>query len=502
MTSLVGVHLPSCYILAEQITDGFVIIDNASKVVHVNRAFAEMLGYQVGEMESLTLGGILHANSREFHPGLAAKEAAEIILRSQTGTGILVDVMSGTVQSQAGPTGFYLIVRPILRQQEEAMKKYQALFEETNDGVFIVTLEGFIIDSNEQGLEMLGYEREELLGRSYVGIIARSEFDDSSERFDILKQGESLPVYERIFKRKDGTLFPVEVNVALISDDSGEPLYLQSIVRDISSRKAAEKELMESEERLRRLIDTSPDAITVADLDGQFTMVSAQTAILHGYDDAEEMVGMDGFSLTPEEDRERAIETIMRLVKGEDVGIVRTSLLRKDGSSFPAEMRMSILRDENGEPTGIMGITRDVTDQVRAERVLRESEERLDLALKGAKLGVWDWDAENDIFHFDEGYARILGYDVSEMGTKYGDWESLIHPDDLESLETRWLKHVEDRSIPYVSEHRMRTKSGEYKWVMERGSVLELDDEGGTKRATGTILDIADRKRAEEALKT
>ncbi|MFW9883767.1 MAG: PAS domain S-box protein [Candidatus Thorarchaeota archaeon] len=502
MTSLVGVHLPSCYILAEQITDGFVIIDNASKVVHSNRAFADILGYQVREMESQTLSGILHANSREFHPGLAAKETIEITLRSRTGLGILADVVSGTIQSQAGPTGFYLIVRPILMEQEEAMRKYQALFEETNDGVFIMTLEGIMIDSNKQGLEMLGYERQELLGRSYFDTIAPSEVDDSSERLDILKKGESLPVYERTFKRKDGNLFPVEINMALISDDSGEPLYLQSIVRDISSRKAAEKELRESEERIRRLIDTSPDAITVASLDGHFEMVSAQTAILHGYENAEEMIGMDGFSLTPEEGRERAAEIIMRLVKGEDIGIVKTTLLRKDGSSFPAEMRMSILRDENDEPTGIMGITRDVTDQVKAERILRESEERLDLALKGAKLGVWDWDAENDIFHFDEGYARILGYDVNEMGTSYGDWESLIHPNDLELLEARWLKHVEDRSIPYVSEHRMRTKSGEYKWVMERGSVLELNEEGGTKRATGTILDIADRKQAEEALKT
>ncbi|MHA2040734.1 MAG: PAS domain-containing protein [Candidatus Thorarchaeota archaeon] len=253
---------------------------------------------------------------------------------------------------------------------------------------------------------------------------------------------------------------------------------------------------------LRQLIDTSPDAITVANLEGLFTMVSAQTAILHGYESAEEMIGMNGFSLTHEEGQERAFEIITRLLNGEDVGIVEATLVRKDGSAFPAEMRMSLLRDEKGEPAGIMGVTRDVTDRVEDERILRKSEERLDLALKGANLGVWDWDAENDLFHFDEGYARILGYDVSEMGTSYDDWESLVHPHDIEALEARWLKHVDDRNIPYVSEHRLRTKSGDYKWVMERGSVLELNEEGGTKRATGTILDIVDRIRAEEALKT
>ncbi|MHA2118142.1 MAG: PAS domain S-box protein, partial [Candidatus Thorarchaeota archaeon] len=502
MTSLVGVHLPSCYILAKQISDGFVIIDNEGKIVHANAVAADMLGYQVEEMERLTLNGILHANSREFHPGLSVKETKEVILKSRTGTSILADVASGTIESQAGATGFYLVIRSILREQAEAMRKYQALFEETNDGVFIMTLEGVMVDSNKQGLEMLGYDREELIGRPYVDMIASSEVEDSSERLAILKKGESLPVYERVFKRKDGTLFPAEMNVALISDDSGEPLYLQSIVRGISLRKAAEKELRESEERLRRLIDTSPDAITVSNLEGIFTMVSARTAILHGYEDAEEMIGINGFSLIHEDDQDRGFEILMRLVEGEDIGRVITKLLCKDGSSFPAEMRMSLLRDENAEAVGIIGVTRDVTDQVEAENILRESEERLDMALKGANLGVWDWDAENDVFHFDEGYARILGYEVSEMGTSYNDWESLIHPQDIEVMEARWLKHVEDRNTPYVSEHRLRTKSGDYRWVMERGSVLELNAEGRTRRAAGTILDIADRRRTEAALKT
>ncbi|MHA2002956.1 MAG: PAS domain S-box protein, partial [Candidatus Thorarchaeota archaeon] len=431
MTSLVGVHLPSCYVLAEHISDGFIIIDNEGKIVHSNVAAAEILGYQVEEMEGLALNSMLHERSREFHPGLSVKETKEIILKSRAETSILADVSSGTITSQARATGFYMVISPILQEQEEALRRHQALFEETNDAVFILTLDGIMVESNRQGLEMLGYEREDLLGRSYIDTIAPSEVDDSSERLDILKKGESLPVYERVFKRKDGTLFPAEINVALISDESGQPLYLQSIVRDISLRKASEKELKESEERLRQLIDTSPDAITVANLEGLFTMVSAQTAILHGYESAEEMIGMNGFSLTHEEGQERAFEIITRLLNGEDVGIVEATLVRKDGSAFPAEMRMSLLRDEKGEPAGIMGVTRDVTDRVEDERILRKSEERLDLALKGANLGVWDWDAENDLFHFDEGYARILGYDVSEMGTSYDDWESLVHPHDI-----------------------------------------------------------------------
>ncbi|MHA2040735.1 MAG: PAS domain-containing protein [Candidatus Thorarchaeota archaeon] len=239
MTSLVGVHLPSCYVLAEHISDGFIIIDNEGKIVHSNVAAAEILGYQVEEMEGLALNSMLHERSREFHPGLSVKETKEIILKSRAETSILADVSSGTITSQARATGFYMVISPILQEQEEALRRHQALFEETNDAVFILTLDGIMVESNRQGLEMLGYEREDLLGRSYIDTIAPSEVDDSSERLDILKKGESLPVYERVFKRKDGTLFPAEINVALISDESGQPLYLQSIVRDISLRTAS-----------------------------------------------------------------------------------------------------------------------------------------------------------------------------------------------------------------------------------------------------------------------
>ncbi|MHA2312822.1 MAG: PAS domain S-box protein, partial [Candidatus Thorarchaeota archaeon] len=500
MTSLVGEHLPSCYIIAEHISEGFAIIDNEGRLTHSNRALADMLGYRHNEMENLTLNGILHAQSRDFNPGMAVNEDKEIALKTKRGTGILADVAAGPIENRDEADGFYLVISPIIKADEAYQLKYQALFEETNDAIMLMTLKGIIIETNQRGLEMLGYARDELVGKSYEATIASTEFSESSLRLEALLKGELLPVYERIFKRKDGTLFPAEINMALISDESGEPLYLQSIVRDISIRKVAELELKESEERLRRLIDTSPDAITVANLEGNFTMVSRRTAVLHGYESPEEMIGMDGFSLTPEENRDVALATIMKLVEGEDVGIVKATLLRKDGSTFPAEMRMSLLRDENGEPAGVIGVTRDTTYRVEAEKTLRESEERLEAALKGANLGVWDWDAEQDIFHFDEGYARILGYNINDMGTSYNDWESLVHPDDIELMEARWGVHVDDRSIPYSSEHRLRMKSGEYKWVLERGSVLELSDEGGTKRATGTILDIADRKRAEEAL--
>ncbi|MFX1367757.1 MAG: PAS domain S-box protein [Promethearchaeota archaeon] len=374
MTSLVGEHISSCYSLAEQISEGFAVIDADGNMIHVNAVLADMLEYSKEELENRSFFDILHEESNSFRHRSSA-EKQEIVLRTRTGTGLLVDIGTGSVIHQDKANEFYLVIEPVLKGLHEVQQKYYALFEETNDGIFLMTLEGVIMDINQRGLEMLGYSRGEIIGKSYEITMDQSEVGDSAGRIDSLLRGELLPVYERTFQRKDGTTFPAEINIALISDESKEPLYLQSIVRDISER-------------------------------------------------------------------------------------------------------------------------------AKAQEALKDSQERLGLALMGANLGLWDWFVDKDTFVFNKRYAEILGYELSEIqGMGYNGWVQLVHPDDLKEVEALWDGHVDGKSELYYSEYRMKTRSGEYKWVLDQGKVQERNSEGRTKRATGTLMDITERKTSEMELR-
>ncbi len=115
------------------------------------------------------------------------------------------------------------------------------LFERTNDAVFILDMEGVHQEGNQRAADMLGYTLKELIGMSYRDVVAPNEYPDSDRILKALLAGESIPIYERVFRHKSGTDIPVEINVALVHDAQGTPLYIQSVARDITKRKRVER---------------------------------------------------------------------------------------------------------------------------------------------------------------------------------------------------------------------------------------------------------------------
>lgn len=135
------------------------------------------------------------------------------------------------------------------------------------------------------------------------------------------------------------------------------------------------------------------------------------------------------------------------------------------------------------------------------DRRLRESEQRLTLALWGADLGMWDWDACTNLVIFNERYTEMLGYRPDEIAHHWNDWETRVHPDDLPITLELFNAHLENRTNFYQSEHRLRHKDGHYIWVLSKGKVIERDPQGRPLRACGTHLDITQQKQQEEQLR-
>ena len=135
-----------------------------------------------------------------------------------------------------------------------------------------------------------------------------------------------------------------------------------------------------------------------------------------------------------------------------------------------------------------------------AEEAMRISQQRMDLAFKGANLAMWDWDLTSDECAQCERWAAMLGFSLDELEPTLGFWQTLIHPDDKEHVLGKLNDHIEQISPEYEAEFRMRTRDGGWKWVLMRGRVLERDKNGSPLRIAGTYRDISNRKKADQEL--
>jgi PAS domain S-box-containing protein len=163
------------------------------------------------------------------------------------------------------------------------------------------------------------------------------------------------------------------------------------------------------------------------------------------------------------------------------------------------------LRKSHDVETQYKMLAEDVVQLVhlhQAEEDLKRSQERLELALKGARAGLWDWFLDTGKCVYNEQYAKMLGYSLDELQPSTKErWRNLCHPDDAEKSDRIFHEHLAGERDTYECELRMKHKNGQWIWVRDRGQVVEWDDEGNPIRVSGTHVDITDKKKAENALR-
>lgn len=145
-------------------------------------------------------------------------------------------------------------------------------------------------------------------------------------------------------------------------------------------------------------------------------------------------------------------------------------------------------------------LSEEVTLRRQTEISLRESEEHLSHVIEGANLGTWDWQVQGGTVRFNHRWAEMLGYTQTEILPRFESWSDLLHQDERDQLLQELQKHLRGETPIYHIEHRLRTKEGDWKWILGIGRVIERDTHGSPLRATGVHQDISERKAAEEAL--
>ncbi len=173
-----------------------------------------------------------------------------------------------------------------------------------------------------------------------------------------------------------------------------------------------------------------------------------------------------------------------------------------DASSNVEDLRRLVqqLRAENADlktQVAVLQQAQHPPSASAAEAALRESEARWQFALEGAGDGLRDWNAQTNEVYFSRQWKAMLGYDDHEVGTNLDEWDSRVHPDDKADCYSDLERHFSGETPIYQNEHRMRCKDGSYKWILDRGKVIEWDEQGKPLRVIGIHTDVSDRKQAE-----
>jgi PAS domain S-box-containing protein len=374
-----------------------------------------------------------------------------------------------------------------------SMRRTHEVVELAPDAFFQADLDGRFTDVNQAACRLLGYERDELIGKTIFDIIPAEDADRlKAVRADLLQPGR-VNTAEWTQKRKDRTLVPVEVSSNILPDGRW-----QAFVRDVSERKRVERALHESEERFRLTIDEAPIGMALVALDGRFVRVNRALSEIIGYTPAE-LMALRSQAITHPDDLDANLALARELARGEipRIQLVRR-YIRKDGTIVDIQLSASVLRTREGAPLYYIVQAEDITERKRAEAALKDSERRLALALDSAQMGMWDLDLLTDTSVRSLRHDQIFGYSAAVPTWGMAVFMNHVVPEDRDVARLAFEQaFVSDN---FDLECRIRWADESLHWISAKGRVVYRNPKGDPVRMMGTVLDVTGQKDAQEAL--
>ena len=370
-----------------------------------------------------------------------------------------------------------------------------ATYEHASVGIANVDPDGRLIRLNPYFCRMLGYEEQELIGRTFQDITHPEDVELGAEERMKMRSGETDTYsLEKRYLRKDGGVVWGALSTAIVRRPTGELEYFVAVVHDITGRKWAEDALRESEERYRRLAEVSPDGIIVH-TDGKVTFANPMMASILGASVPDEIVGREAIDFVPEDDRERVRRRREDADRGIAHGFHEGAYLRLDGATVPVERAIARISWQGKQ--SYLVVTRDITERKAAEQALRESEERFREFAESLPEIVFETDRNGNIAFLNRQGLRIIGYSEEEYraGIPITD---LALPEDRDrgrrNIE-RILKGEDTGPTEYAL---MRKDGSTFPCMVHSARVMKDGQPVGLR---GMIFDITGREAVERALR-
>ncbi|MFZ4621629.1 MAG: PAS domain S-box protein [Bacteroidota bacterium] len=379
--------------------------------------------------------------------------------------------------------------------------KYRSIVENLHQVYYEADGRAVITYCNQELFLFSGFTQEELIGTSALRLVIDEHRQRVSEAYDTWKNDRiEHSSVEFIVQRKNGERLWVEQSTHFEFDDDGRFIKGANLVKNIEQRKAAEDALKDSEIFFRSVWQHTASGMRITDENGTVVRVNNAYCEMVGMPE-KDIVGASFSMIYAEQDRVRIVQKHQDRFRVRAVpGFMQKNLTLWNGTTIWVEVSNSFM-DLGDSQTLLLGVFTDVTNRKNSELALRESEERWQFALEGAGDGVWDWNCVTNEVLFSHNWKAMLGYSDDEISSHLEEWSKRVHQDDLKRVTESLTNSLNKESKYYQSEHRMLCKDGTYKWILDRGMVIEWGENDTPLRMIGTHTDISELKKSEQIIR-
>lgn len=369
-----------------------------------------------------------------------------------------------------------------LLQEEE--QKYINTLDRVTDGFAALDIDGNFTYMNTKAGKMTNRNPEEMIGRNIW-----TEFPEGIDQL----------FYDTYFNAKDEQLHVSAQDYYAQYDRWFELDFYPStdgmtlFFRDITRKKKAEQAIKESEEKYRTLVEQASDGIFIANKRGRFVSVNSSGQQMSQYS-MEELTGMTIYDLVLQEDLEKNPFQFEEMKKGDPVMSERP-MRKKDGTVILTEINAKFLKDER-----MLVFVRDITNRKKAEEEFRQANHRFEMISRTTNDAVWEWNLETGQLWCNETHQQLYGLTMADPVPAHSVWAQRIHPDDRQLILQRQQETLASRKNIFITEYRFLTGENVYRNLYDRCYIIR-DEEGKATGMMGSMMDITERKTAEDALR-
>ncbi len=432
--------------------------------------------------------------------------------------GRLIDVQISLKVITLKDRNYLSVIWSDISQRKRIEKQFRHLFAQ-NPAPMLIYERGSlaIVTVNDAFTALYGYGRKELEALRLPELYVEEQRSAIAALVDKLHGYANVGEWTHLCN--DGSC--IEVMVSSHDIDFADRRCRVMAITDITSLKNAEAELR----KLSQAVEQSPNSIVITNLDAEIEYVNQRFTEVTGYS-REEAIGKNPRILqTGHTGHAQYLQMWDNLTHGKGWSGEFTNR-RKDGSEYIEWAQIAPVRQADGRISHYLAIKEDITDKKRVEAELdayrkdleslirqrtgelnaalekiQISEQRYGFALEASNDGLWDWNIASGVSYASPAYYRMLGFDAEELGNLHDVlWVDLLHPDDKDRALAHVGQWLEDGG-GYENEFRLRTKSGDYKWILSRGKIVAFDASGRPSRAVGTHTDLSARKQLEIELR-